>query len=280
MTTRQLLTETWQWSPSLLIGTLLLVGGYLYFSRFTVSRQSTYFFAGIVLMVLTLASPLTFLGERYLFSAHMVQHMILLLIVPPLLLAGIPERVFRSFLTKSKSTYWLSPALCWLLGVAIMWFWHVPGIYTTTLQDSGIPVCGLVTGPYGAFLHGIQNASLLFAGLLFAWPILSPVKAQRLPALPGMAYLFTACVGCSLLGLSITFSSSLLYPTYASTIDLTGAMHLVRRQWGISPASDQQIGGLMMWVPGCFIYVSAALFLLNRWFEEGEVLNDRMSAQS
>ena len=268
MTTQQLLTTTWDWTPGLLLSTALLVIAYLLLVH-RLTRQSLLFFAGVLLLVLTLASPLSLLGQQYLFSAHMAQHMIILLIVPPLLLAGIPARVFQGFF-RGQLNWRLSPLLAWLLGVGIMWFWHAPGVFNATVSQSGIAVCGIGTTTLTASLHDLQNASLLVAGLLFIWPIFSPLPEQRLPALSGMAYLFTACVGCSLLGLSITFSSTLLYTNYASTIDLTGAGYLIRQQWGLTPEADQQIGGLLMWVPGCFLYVTAALYLLTRWFDEEE----------
>ncbi len=270
MTTQELLTETWKFSPSLLLSVLLFVGLYLYGARFKITPQSGWFFGGLILLLITLASPLHFLGEGYLFSAHMAQHMLLLLVVPPLLLAGIPEKVFSKYF---KINFQIPPAFCWLSGVAIMWFWHIPAVFDATMQNaSGIPLCGIAAGPFAAFLHGAQSISLIAAGMLFSWPILSPLKIQRLANLSGMAYLFSACIGCSLLGLGITFSSTLLYSAYALPIDLTGTVHLVRQTWGITPQADQQIGGLLMWVPGCIIYVSAAMVLLGRWFGEEKLL--------
>ncbi|MPR36259.1 cytochrome c oxidase assembly protein [Salmonirosea aquatica] len=266
MNTEQLLTETWDFSPGLLLSIVSMGALYGYRINFRFTRQSVWFLAGLALLLLTLASPLHFLGEGYLFSAHMAQHMLLLLVVPPLLLAGIPAEIFgKNFKAKFK----IPPALCWVLGVAIMWFWHIPTIFNATMPtNSGIPICGIDAGPFAGLLHGAQTGTLLVAGLFFCWPILSPLPSHRLPDLKGIAYLFLACIGCSLLGLGITFSSHQLYSAYGSPIDPTGAMHLVRQTWGITPAADQQIGGLLMWVPGCFIYVSAALFLLGRWFGE------------
>ena len=268
MTTQQLFT-TWDWTPGLLLSLALLVGGYLGLVRGQLMPHSGYFFGGVFLLAITLASPLNRLAHQYLFSAHMAQHMILLLIVPPLLVAGIPERAARRWLPDRSRNISVLPVAAWLVGVGIMWFWHVPGMFNATGQP-GIAVCGVGTTTLTASLHDLQNGSLLMAGVLFCWPILSPVREQRLPALSGMAYLFTACVGCSLLGLAITFSSTLLYTTYAATIDLTGTGYLIRQQWGLTPEADQQIGGLLMWVPGCFLYVTAALYLLMRWFNEEE----------
>lgn len=270
MSTEQLLTDTWDFSPGLLLGVLLMGVLYGYLLKFKFTRRSGWFFGGLLLLLLTLASPLHFLGEGYLFSAHMAQHMLLLLGVPPLLLAGIPERVFAKNFTKKIT---IPPALCWLTGVAVMWFWHIPAVFNATMPiSSGIPLCGIDAGPLAAFLHGAQTSSLVVAGLLFSWPILSPLKSQRLPVLAGIGYLFSACVGCSLLGLAITFSSHQLYSAYLSPVDPTGTLYLVREQWGITPAADQQIGGLLMWISGCVIYVSAALFLLGRWFGEENFL--------
>ena len=85
---------------------------------------------------------------------------------------------------------------------------------------------------------------------------------------PGaVLYLFSACVACSILGILITFSPVSVCPIYAQApIDRLGILNLIQSNWGITPEKDQQIGGLLMWVPMCLVYLSAIVAQLARWF--------------
>ncbi len=109
---------------------LLLCIGYLYSINFHLKKKSVYFFSGIFLILVCITSPLHFVGENYLFSAHMLSHVLLLLIAAPLLVAGLPEEnKFKDFfLILSKKNYEV-PLVSWLFGVGIMWIWHVPYIF-------------------------------------------------------------------------------------------------------------------------------------------------------
>jgi cytochrome c oxidase assembly factor CtaG len=209
---------------------------------------------GLLVFLFTLTSPLDALANGYLFSAHMLQHLLLLLVVPPLLLLARPV---HNRLTASIRPQALGhPLLGWLSGVGAMWLWHAP-----TLCDAA------ATSPA---VHGFQTASLLILGSLFWWPILGPDTPRRLSPLLGIAYLFTACVACTLLGIIITFAPVSVCPAYLHPIDHGGLLSLIRDRWGLTPAVDQQVGGLLMWVPACLIYLSAILGLLARWYREAE----------
>lgn len=139
-----------------------------------------------------------------------------------------------------------------------MILWHIPPLFNAALANQS--------------LHIAEHLSLLVGGTIYWWPILAPVQSSRIASVgTGVGYLFISCFACTILGISITFAHGLLYPSYAH---FTGQWSsLVRDQWGITPAFDQQIGGLLMWVPGCLIYLSGIMALLARWYAaEGETV--------
>lgn len=245
---------------------MLLCVLYLYLIRFKWQKQSVYFFAGILLLILCVVSPLHYLGEHYLFSAHMLTHTLILLVAAPLLIAGIPEenKMQNAFLYLSKKTKQY-PFLCWLAGVGVMWLWHVPSVYNQLFVMNNAMVMPAVH--HMNVLSYIHMLSLLIAGMIFCLPVINPYSSYRLTPLFGVLYLTSACVGCSLLGLLITFAPAGTYTHYISMNQSDSILSLIRNNWNISAAADQQAGGLIMWVPCCFIYLSAAMILLLKWFD-------------
>ena len=224
-------------------------------------KSSISFWVSLLLIVFAECSPLHYLGMHYYFSAHMITHVILLLICGPLLVTAIPENTRSAFILNISSVINKHSWLAWCTGVGIMWFWHVPLIFDRSFLAMGAPVSII------AFLH---TASMLAAGMLFSWPIFGPVTAKHVPPLNGIIYLFTACISCSLLGLLITFAPLNTYSHYI-------AMNMgASNPWNITIKSDQQAAGLIMWVPCCFVYLSGCLFLLRRWFGQVEPLRNRM----
>lgn len=246
----------WYFDPATTALLVTVSAAYLYAVRLRFKKQSLYFLAGMVLLVTAMASPLHFLGEHYLFSAQMVSHILIVLLAAPLLVAGIPaENQFkRGLLLWSKKMEQI-PVVNWLTGVGIMWFWHIPFIFN---HFSGM-----------GFFMTAHMLSLLVAGMIFCWPVISPYVQYRLTPPAGVLYLSTACAGCSLLGLLITFAPPGIFTHYQNLTDMYGYLPLVRNGWNISAAADQQMAGLIMWVPGCFIYLSAAMILLIKWFNTG-----------
>ena len=129
--------------------------GYFYMTHFKIIKKSIYFFTGLLLIILSVVSPLQFLAENYLMSAHMASHVILLLIASPLLVMGIPEtgtKVIQRF----SETLVKFPWLPWMAGVCIMWFWHIPAMYNHLFetQDANI-TNGVFT------LHILRNVHLI-----------------------------------------------------------------------------------------------------------------------
>ena len=252
----------WHLDPGigvLIIGMCLF---YLFTANFKLTGQSLYFATAILLIIFCMASPLHFLAENYLFSAHMLSHVLIILITGPLIVASIPkENRFEKQLLFFSKKISKRPIVAWLCGVAIMWFWHIPSIFNRLFvmnQIGGIHFMSALM-----YLHFI---SLLIAGMIFCWPIINPFKTCRLGALRGVLYLSTACLFFSLLGLIITFSHAGTFTHYINIADDYGFLPMIRNNWKISEGADQQMAGLIMWVPCCFIYLSASMILLIKWF--------------
>jgi len=231
----------WDWEPSVVVGCALLAIGYLAIVRKRGLDRAPYFLVGVLLLLLDLVSPIDTLGDRYLFSAHVLQHFLLALVIPPLFLLGTPA--FNLGRLSKLELAIGQPPVSWLLGVCTMLAWHVPALFNAALANDG--------------LHIAQHLSFLVSGTVFWWPILGPAQDRRLEPVRAVAYLFSACVCCSLLGAFLTFAPVGLYPAYLNSPE---------RLWGLDPQSDQQLGGMLMWVPGCFVYLAGILSVLRRWY--------------
>lgn len=222
-------------------------------NRFT--RKSPVFFTGIFLLIITFFSPLDYLVQNHLFSAHMTQHILVLLIIPPLLLTGTDKKFLEKFVRIKAvdriGKYLFHPLITWIAGVGSMWILHIPG------------VAGMMSG--SPLMAELMIAGLLVPGLLFIWPVFTPVERYRLEALKSAVYLFMACTGCTVLGILITFAPSGLFTSGMGNMN-ADLQTLIRIRWGITPDIDQQAGGLIMWVPACIIYLTNILITIYRWF--------------
>jgi putative membrane protein len=262
MTGGQLLTSTWSWDPSVIVGCIALLGVYFVAVRGRMTARHTIFFSSSVLVLfLALESPLEELGDTYLFSAHMLQHLLLILMVPPLLLLGLPhwlvQRILAWPLASQIEQILSRPLVAWLVGTVTLWVWHLPVLYNATLLNENI--------------HIVEHLNFLVTATIFWWPVLTPVvKEKRLTPLTTIFYLFAAAGSSSALGIILTFASPGLYPAYLQPEDTFGALSLLRDTWGLTPTVDQQLGGLLMWVPGSLVYLSGILGALGRWYSEPE----------
>jgi putative membrane protein len=258
MTTGQLLISTWSWNPWVIAICVAAISFYCVRKRSGSRGRIGWLLGGLAVFFLTLASPIDALADGYLFSAHMLQHLLLMLVVPPLLILSLSSApVPESF--QNGRWKWLNWILrhslaAWLLGVGGMWIWHIP-----VLCDAAVT---------NAWIHRWQYVSLLLAGGAFWWPIIGPWRKQRLAPLTGMIYLFSACLGCSVLGIIITFAPVEVCSIYLHPQDPLGILPLIQDQWGLTPARDQQVGGLLMWVPACLIYFCGIFALFARWHGE------------
>ena len=249
MTTPQFAFSGWTWNPAVLVSGAAALA--LYLAAFRDHRRIGWFAAALAVFLLTLLSPLNTLADGYLFSAHMAQHILLLLIVPALLLLSLP----RSLSLAVRPRVLGHPLAGWVAGVGAMWFWHAPTLCNAAVSSRPV--------------HALQTVSLILLGGVFWRLILAPREDERLSPPAAVLYLFSACVACSLLGIIITFSPVAVCSIYAAPpIGSPGILHTIRSGWGITPERDQQIGGLLMWVPMCLIYLIAILAQIARWFAE------------
>ncbi len=251
----------WNLDPILVLGICGFTGAYFYAATVlrvrygwaqTIDRgKMVAFCAGTLVLILALNSPLDALGDQYLFSAHMVQHMLIALVAPPLWLLGTPDWMLAPLLRRVggllRAMRWLTnPMVAFGLFNADMWLWHAPAIYDLTLASGQ--------------LHIFEHVTFIALGVLFWWPVLSPVP-DLLPRISrgfGVLYLFLACQPMVALGALLTFSATPLYQPYVTA----------PRIWGSTPLGDQQLGGLIMWLPSNIPYVIGLSVLFFRWVGE------------
>jgi cytochrome c oxidase assembly factor CtaG len=225
------------------------------------TRRAVAFVAGVVVLLLALISPIDVLGDSYLFSAHMLQHLLLMLAVPPLLLYGIPPHAFAGLLSQPMAErierVLGRPLVAWLIGIGTLWVWHAPPLYDLALRYEGV--------------HIVQHLCFLVAATIFWWPVIAPLtERRRLSSFAAMPYLLLAALSSSVLGIVITFAPVGLYAPYLHPFDRLGALALIRGQWHFSAQSDQQLGGTMMWILSSPVYLAATALALARWYAEGE----------
>lgn len=195
-----------------------------------------------VLVVASVSPPLHGLAHD-LFAAHMVQHLVLLLAASPLLAAGLLRTGRRA------------PGLVAGLAIhtAALWLWHVPALYDASVRHEA--------------LHVVEHATFLGAGTLYWWGVLDAARVGRAGS---VASLFLAALGMGMLAALVTLAAHPWYAAHAAT----AARH------GLSPLGDQQLGGVIMWVPGGTVYVVAGAWVFARWLRsqgpEPAVASDTM----
>jgi putative membrane protein len=225
---------TWSWDPTVIAGTLALGAAYAWLvgRRGRGSEWSplarVYFAAALLLLFLALESPIDVGGDHYLFSLHMLQHLLLAMVVPPLLLLGLPDG------WRGAGRVRISPLLANVLFNLVLAVWHLPFLYEATLRNQPI--------------HVLEHLSFLAAGLIFWWPIIVPSATRKAMSVVGkIAYLGFAGVPPTILGLAFILSPTVLYPFYAAAPRVTL----------LSPLDDQLIAGLVMFGLGNIIYFIA-----------------------
>jgi cytochrome c oxidase assembly factor CtaG len=261
------LWQSWTFEP--LVVALLLISATMFIAgmrnlrvrasrwpaRFTPSVLA--FGLGWVVLAIGLVSPLHPLGSA-LFSAHMAQHELLMVVAAPLLVAArplvpalwsLPEsarvRVGRFPGFPALRSFWRVvslPLVAWVLHGIAIWIWHVPRFYGLAVENE--------------IAHAAQHASFLITALLFWWTVLPSSLSGR--NAPSLFYLFGTALHTSVLGALLTFSEASWYQVYQNS---TGP-------WGLSALEDQQLGGLIMWIPGGLTYLIVALLVGVRLLRE------------
>lgn len=258
----------WEWTPSIVVP--VFIAGALYalgvfrlwqhgIGRGIKVWEAACFAAGWLVLALALLSPLHPLGEA-LFSAHMVQHELLMVVAAPLLVLGRPlvpwlhaipmsSRRAVARVTRNRPfrrgwrvlTYAVTASL---IQAVVLWGWHLPRLYDAALGSETI--------------HAMQHVSFLGAALLFWWALLHG-RTNHARRATAVLYLFATAVHSTLLGALLTFANSPWYSHYQA----------ISPAWGITPLEDQQLAGLVMWIPACLSYLVAALLLAAGWLRDG-----------
>ena len=227
-------------------------------SRLATEWRLIAYLGGLTLVGLALLSPLDILGGQ-LFYMHMIQHLLLVMLAPPLLLLanpfpfflwGLPLKLRRGVagLFKAKSPFrqglrtLTPPSAVWITYTAILLGWHDPNAYNWALRNE--------------WVHDIEHLTFFITAILFWWHVIDngPHIHNRLTPMPRLVYLLISVPITMLTGLAIAFSSQPIY-TYYTTVP---------RLWGFSVIEDQILGGIIMWIPGSMMYIIAALIVIAR----------------
>lgn len=256
---------------STLLGCLLLLAAYAHVvvrwrpaGEPPVERAQVVAFAGGTLVLfLSLNGPLHELSDNFLFSAHMVQHLIITLVVPPLWLLGLPRWSLRPVLrhgaVQACARVLTGPLVAFALYNVTFIGWHFPGAYNWALVVHNA--------------HILQHIMFIAVSVLMWWPVVSPVpELERLQAPARMLYLFALGIPMSIVSAMITLSEAALYPWYEAA----------PRVFALTALDDQQLGGLIMWVPGMLVFWIAITIIFFRWSrrEEREEWRERALVQA
>jgi putative membrane protein len=260
----------WTWQPFVIAGLLLSISVYsIGTARLWRNAgaghgvrwwQAAAFAGGWTSLVIALVSPIDKLSE-ILFSAHMTQHEILMVVAAPLFVIGRPlvpilwamPKSWRSPVANAvqngpiaKIWYWLTaPLIATVLHFFALWMWHAPALYEATLRND--------------YIHGFEHACFLLTAALFWWALIHG-RYGRLGYGIAVLYVFVTSMHSGALGALLTFSSRVWYPYY----ERAGL------KWGIDAIEDQQLAGLIMWVPAGVILVVLGLALFAMWLGEAE----------
>lgn len=263
--------EVWtQWNFDAAVVVPLLLGAWIYargihrlWRRSGPGRGIPYgraaaFVAGMAVLVVALVSPLDAAGEA-LFSLHMVQHLLLILVAPPLLVLGWPdlallwalparwrpvggglERRFGQSVTGHGRTA-TGPLIIVLLATGVLWAWHIPALYDLAVRNEAV--------------HWAEHATFLLTAVLFWASVLRLRPRDHAGNGLRILYVFGMALQGSILGALLTFAARPLYSSHAQ----------IAPEWGLEPLADQQLAGLIMWVPPAVLYVGVTAYLFSRW---------------
>lgn len=254
------LWRAWDLDPLVVGGLVLAV--WLHHRGHGRGRRATWFLAGVTAVAVALVSPLDAMSGA-LASAHMVQHLLLVLVAAPLLAMSAPAvpllrgspRIARRAVGRSQR--WLQrngvdprsllhPVAVSVLHVAAIWTWHAAAPYDAALRSD--------------LWHVVEHASFLVTGVLFWRVVVGGRAAARVPNGAGVVLVFAMAMQSVVLSLLLTFARTPWYEGYSTT---TAA-------WGLDPLADQQLAGVIMWVPAGLVYLGVALALLTSWLNGTE----------
>lgn len=252
----EFLWSNWHGHPDVLIGLSLLEGCYLLGvgplrARYNLASHSdpvqiSLFTAGVLVLLLALISPLHHLSNNYLFSAHMLQHVLLTFTAPPLLILGTPAWLLRPIIRKNNAMIAgrivTHPIVAFLTFNAIFSIWHMPALYNLSVTNHGF--------------HIIEHLLFIGSSVLLWWPIVSIMpELPRLTYPLQMLYLFMLSIAQIIVFAPITFAGYPLYQWYVDAPEI----------WGVGDVTDQQIGAIIMKVGGGVLFMSLVIVAFFRW---------------
>ncbi|MGE5376527.1 MAG: cytochrome c oxidase assembly protein, partial [Bacteroidota bacterium] len=221
------------------------------------SRQWLSFGGAIMMLLLALISPLDALSDE-LFSAHMVQHLILILAAAPLLvlsdfqlafLWALPRRQAQTLgnsVNQTRRSILTHPVLVWILFTATMWLWHASTLYEAALRNEAI--------------HTLEHITFLFTAILFWWVLFRHTRADHIHFAMTVPFLFLTVLQSGILGALMTFTSQPWYSIYGNSAP----------NWGLSALQDQQLAGLIMWMPGGAVFTLLTIGYFAAWLRAME----------
>jgi len=228
-------------------------------------RHGVFFLLGWLALAAALLSPVDTMGSAS-FAMHMIQHELLMIVAAPLLVMSYPfgtwmwawSRHARHVLGRASNhpvveRCWRAltrPLHAWVLHFAALWLWHAPPLFNAALRNNGV--------------HALQHASFLFSALLFWWGVLGELDRDKERG-AAILYLFTTMMHTGALGALFAMSTTVWYAPYLQQFN----------PLGLSALEDQQLGGLIMWIPGGLAYVIAGLMLCAQWLRPPSTLSER-----
>ena len=226
------------------------------------------FLLGLFLIWIALASPLSALDHELL-TAHMLKHLLLMTVAPPLIWLGEPVRAWSQCLprfmrrARGAAFRWPSiikigkalgqPEFCWLAAAAALVGWHIPAVFSLAMQSVA--------------LHFVEQSSFLATGLLFWWPVVQPWPSVLRPDLSMILYLFFATLPCDILSGFLVFCDRVIYPVYLSSSHL----------FGFSALGDQQCAAALMWTCVTLAYLVAGAILAMRLLSPEKSLGTKLA---
>src|SRR3954466_4882365 len=241
--------------PSTIIG-IAALGALYFWASLRLRQQPTpgqklYFAAGLIVMFASLNGPIHDLSDDYLFSAHMIQHLLLTLAMPPLLLAGTPGWMLRPLLARKTIrpcvSFFTRAPIAFVTFNVVIAAWHLPVLYNLAMAHHDI--------------HIVEHLMFMGAAVLMWWPLLSQLPEFPRLAYPGqMLYSFLMSIPMSIVAVYIAMSDHVLYPAYAAA----------PRVLPLSPLEDQLLGALIMWIPGGIIFMIIMSVVFYKWNARGE----------
>jgi putative membrane protein len=216
--------------------------------------QIASFFTGLAVTFVALNGPIHDLSDYYLFSVHMVQHLLLTQLTPPLLLLGLPAFVLRPLVrpgwVQAVGRVLSRPAIAFAVYTLSFTGWHLQPAYDLMMRNHNV--------------HIVTHLQFMVTAVIMWWPLLSPLEEfPRLSHGAQMIYLFLIGIPMMVVAALITLAEQVLYPWYAAA----------PRVWALSPLDDQKLGGLIMWVPGGLFYWVVMTFVFFAWVRREQALD-------